>query len=131
MSNTGVNDNFPRSFVQSSWEAFVSFEQGCTIVVGHCDLALSWEPTLRSFVRVSIRDGATGSGFAIQDILFLPLKSPDTPEGGVRGACSSGALRHTKHRDRLVHPSVVLDSFECKEVIPASRIRACPPMPVH
>ena len=62
-------------------------------------------------VSLSILDNATGSNFAIQGILFLPLKNPGIPEDGVRDACSSGGQRHTKHRDRPVHHRAVVDSF--------------------
>lgn len=86
----------------------------------------------RSFwVRASNRDGVTGSGFAIRDTPCLPLKNPDIPEGGVRGACSSGALYHTKHRDHPVRHRAVFDSSECREVTPVLRARAYSPMPVH
>ena len=51
--------------------------------------------------------------------------------GDVRGACSGAAMCRTKHRDRQAHHGAVVDSFVCRKLIVALRVRASPPMPAH
>ena len=75
-----------------------------------------------SSARVSNVGVAFGSGFAIQRSPFLLPQNHGTPEGDVRGACSSGVLSHTKYMDRPVHLRLAGHSSGCRAVIPVSAI---------